>query len=160
MAKLPGAARALDPRLLIGVLLVIASAAGVFAIVTASDRSVSVFAARETLLPGERLTSEDLVRTAVRDDDTASLYLDEVPEDGLVVVRTGRPEPAEVVASIRARFPVHAVLAPEPSPAADRVVPDPGLVATVAGFEVHVSSVTPVLEARIGRGPGVSPARR
>jgi pyruvate/2-oxoacid:ferredoxin oxidoreductase alpha subunit len=79
---------------------------------------------------------------------------------GLVVVRTGRPEPAEVVASIRARFPVHAVLAPEPSPAADRVVPDPGLVATVAGFEVHVSSVTPVLEARIGRGPGVSPARR
>lgn len=79
---------------------------------------------------------------------------------GLLLVRSGRPEMVEVVDAVRARFPVRVVLAPEGSPVPEHVVPEPGLVAGVAGFEVHVSSVSPALEARIGRGPGVLPAQR
>ena len=79
---------------------------------------------------------------------------------GLVVIRAGRPQLAEVVESVRARFPVHVVLAPEGTPVPDHVVPEPGLVAGVAGFEVHVSSASPVLEVRIGRGAGEPPTQR
>jgi len=90
MAKLlDGArARALDLRLIVGVLLVAVSAVGVYTIVTAADRSVNVYAARDTLLPGDRITADDLVLTAVRDDDTAQRYLGALPDDGAVVVRT------------------------------------------------------------------------
>jgi competence protein ComEC len=79
----------------------------------------------------------------------------------LIVVRTARLELADVVEAVRARFPVHAVLAPEGSPVPDHVVPTPGLVASVAGFEVLVSRTSPVIEARIGRaGDGASQGRR
>ena len=69
----------------------------------------------------------------------------------LLVVRANRPELADVVESIRARLPVQTVLAPAGSPVQDHVVPRPGLVARRAGFDVHVSATTPVLEVRIGR---------
>lgn len=80
---------------------------------------------------------------------------------GLVVVRTVRPELADVVAAVRARFPVQAVLAPEGSPVADHVVPRPGLVTEVAGFEVRVASTAPGLVVRIGRATArPSPGQR
>ena len=75
----------------------------------------------------------------------------------LVVVRAPRPELADVVDAIRARIPVQAVLAPERSDVADRVVPRPGLVAEVAGFEVQVVSTAPSLEVRIGRAGAEAP---
>ena len=42
----------LDVRLLIGIGLVVASVAGVVAIVSAADRRVTVYAAADTLAPG------------------------------------------------------------------------------------------------------------
>lgn len=77
----------------------------------------------------------------------------------LVVVRTGRPELAEVVESIRTRLPVQLVLAPAGAPISDHVVPRPGFRTELAGFDVRVQGVSPVLDVRIGRagragGPG------
>lgn len=82
--------RTLDLRLVIGVLLVVASAVGVFTLVTSADRSVAVFAAREALLPGDRIREADLVQASIRDDGTADLYLTPagIPDGGLVVTRT------------------------------------------------------------------------
>jgi hypothetical protein len=82
--------RAIDPRLLIGVLLVLASAVGVFMLVTSADRSVSVYSARAALLPGDRIRSEDLIETRVRDDANAAYYLGPggIPAEGLIVTRT------------------------------------------------------------------------
>lgn len=79
----------------------------------------------------------------------------------LIVVRTARPELIDVVRSVRSRFPVHAVLAPDGSAVPDRIVPRPGLVTSAAGFDVLVSATAPVLEVRIGRsGDEVERGRR
>lgn len=80
----------LDPRLVIGVLLVIASVAGVVALVSANDRSIEVYAASRPLAPGDRLTVADLEVRSVRLDATASLYLapGDVPTDGVLVSRS------------------------------------------------------------------------
>ena len=69
----------------------------------------------------------------------------------LVVVRSSRPQLAGVVDAIRARHPVHAVLAPEGAPIAEHVAPRSGFTTRVAGFEVEITSSTPVLRASIGR---------
>lgn len=79
---------------------------------------------------------------------------------GLVVVRSGRPELAAVVEAVQARFPVRAVVAPEGSPVVDAVVPAPGSVIGVGGFEIEIAAVRPVLDVRIGRARGMPPAQR
>jgi len=79
---------------------------------------------------------------------------------GAVVVRSPRAPPAEVVAALRARFPVRAVLAPPGSPVPGHVVPRPGLVVRVGGFRIHVDDVDPVLRARVGWGREAVGARR
>lgn len=94
-----------DPRLLIGLLLVAASVAGVIAIVSAADESVEVYAAREPLAPGDRIGSDDLVSASVRLDDAAHLYLvpGDIPAAGVVVTRpvgAGELLPASSVGSV------------------------------------------------------------
>lgn len=80
----------LDPRLVIGVLLVAASVAGVVAIVSANDRSIEVYAAAEALAPGDRVTVDRLAVRSVRLDATADLYLapGDVPAEGVLVSRS------------------------------------------------------------------------
>jgi hypothetical protein len=91
-ASAPKKARSLafDPRLAIGLVLVIGSVAGVVAIVSAADRTVTVYAAPGALTPGERIRPSDLDTRHVRLDDAETLYLvpGDVPSDGLVVTRT------------------------------------------------------------------------
>lgn len=87
-----------DPRLIIGVGLVVASVAGVVGVVQASDRRVTVYAAHDTLAPGDRVVAGDLLTRQVALDDAAGLYLGEgdLPPDGLVataVVRAGELVP-------------------------------------------------------------------
>lgn len=86
-------ARALDLRFVIGVVLVLASAAGVYTVVTATDRSATVYAARTALLPGHLLVADDLSEASVRDDETAGFYLapGDLPPEGIVVTRTVGP---------------------------------------------------------------------
>ena len=72
-----------DPRLLVGILLVLASVAGVIALVGAADRTVQVYAAREGIAVGQKLSRDDLAIVKVRLDDV---------ESGYVTVESGLPE--------------------------------------------------------------------
>ena len=79
----------------------------------------------------------------------------------LVVVRSPRPQPAEVVRALRSRLPVRAVIAPAGSPVPDRTVPAAGTEVRVGGLRVQVDDVDPVVSVRIGwTGAGAGPARR
>ncbi len=64
-----------DPRLLIGLLLVLASTAGVIALLESQDTTTQVYSAREDLAVGSKLTEEDLVAVAVRLGDADGAYL-------------------------------------------------------------------------------------
>jgi len=94
----------LDPRLAIGVLLVVASVAAVVGIVAMSDRRTPVYAAASALSPGERVDASDLVRRSVALDGSDALYLStaDLPAAGLVVthpVARGELVPASSVGS-------------------------------------------------------------
>ncbi len=70
-----------DPRLLVGILLVLASMAGVISLVGAADRTTEAFAAREPITVGEKVTADKLNRVRVRLGDVEQHYL--TPEAGL-----------------------------------------------------------------------------
>lgn len=70
-----------DPRLLVGVLLVLVSVAGVTFLVGSADRTTEVYAARDGIAVGERLTPENVVRAKVRLGNTEQHYI--TVEDGL-----------------------------------------------------------------------------
>ncbi|WP_247826592.1 SAF domain-containing protein [Arthrobacter antioxidans] len=78
-----------DPRLLIGLLLVLASTAGVIALLDSQNATTQMYSAREDLAVGSRLTEEDLVAVPVRLGDSSAAYLpvaDGIP-DGAVATR-------------------------------------------------------------------------
>lgn len=94
----------IDGRLLIGVVLVLASVAGVVALVGSADRRVTVYAAATTIAPGMRIDSGDLVLRSIALDDARALYLTsaDIPAGGLVatnVVRRGELVPRSAVGS-------------------------------------------------------------
>ncbi|GAA3696592.1 flagellar protein FlgA [Zhihengliuella alba] len=74
-----------DPRLLIGLLLVIGSIIGVVALVGALDRTVPVYAASEDISLGDPVGTENLEIAEVRIDGLEERYLtaDEEVPDGL-----------------------------------------------------------------------------
>ncbi|HEX6954228.1 MAG TPA: SAF domain-containing protein [Agromyces sp.] len=84
-----GAVR-LDPRLLIGLVLVAGSTFGVWALVGALDDTREVLVAPQTLTPGTRVDQASLRVESVRLGGLAAGYLapEDVPEGGLVVTRT------------------------------------------------------------------------
>jgi len=93
-----------DPRFIIGLLLVAASVGGVYAIVSFADTSVPAYTARDPLAQGDVISLDDLVESHVRLDGADDLYLLEgdVPDDGLVVVKpvaAGELVPASAVGS-------------------------------------------------------------
>jgi len=78
-----------DPRLLLGILLVLASTAGVVGLVGSLDQSVEVYVAREGLPVGQRLDAGRLDRVKVRLGELEGGYIpadEELPE-GAVTVR-------------------------------------------------------------------------
>lgn len=80
---------ALDPRLFIGIALVVASVAGVVALVSGFDKTHDVYVAGAPLSPGDRVTVDDLMVRSVQLEAVGDLYLalDALPDDGLVVSR-------------------------------------------------------------------------
>jgi hypothetical protein len=91
-----------DPRFAIGALLVVASVLGVVAVVSTADATTLVYAARNPLSPGDRVTSDDFVESSVRLDSAEQLYLlpGDVPNVGLVItkpVAAGELVPASAV---------------------------------------------------------------
>ncbi|MCW4384979.1 hypothetical protein OH146_04240 [Salinibacterium sp. SYSU T00001] len=100
--KRAGRSRWFDPRLAIGVVLVAASVAGVVAIVSAADRTVTVYAARSMLAIGDVVTAEELIETQVRLGTATEHYLSpgRVPSEGVIVTRvvgSGELVPADAV---------------------------------------------------------------
>ena len=94
----------LDPRLLIGLLLVAGSVAAVVAIVSTADETIEVYSARAPLSPGDRIESSDLNMSSVRLANAGDLYLlsGEVPDGGFVMTRSvsaGELVPASAVGS-------------------------------------------------------------
>ena len=94
-----------DPRFAIGLALVLASVGGVFAIVSASDTSETVYSARAALVVGDVVDADDLVATSVRFEGARSTYLTaaDIPDEGLVITRSiaaGELVPASSVGSV------------------------------------------------------------
>ncbi|QAY74537.1 hypothetical protein ET445_15575 [Agromyces protaetiae] len=82
--------RRIDPRLVLGILLIAASAVGVWALVAGLDADTEVYALRETATPGTRIDADDLALRSVRLGGAADRYLapGDLPEGGLVLTRT------------------------------------------------------------------------
>ena len=55
-----------DPRLLIGILLVLASVAGVVALVGNADSTVPMYAAKDALVVGQKITAESFTVVQVQ----------------------------------------------------------------------------------------------
>jgi hypothetical protein len=70
-----------DPRLLLGILLVLASVAGVVSLVGAADQTTEVYAAKGSIAVGEKLTGDNVNRVKVRLGDVESRYV--TAESGL-----------------------------------------------------------------------------
>jgi hypothetical protein len=70
-----------DPRLLVGILLVFLSVAGVVALLGNADKTTQVYAAREDIAVGQMVTAEDLSIVKVRLDEVEAGYV--TVEDGL-----------------------------------------------------------------------------
>jgi hypothetical protein len=80
---------ALDVRLVIGLALVAASVVAVTLLVGAADTRVAVYAAAESLAPGDRVEAGDLVERSVALDGAEDLYLlvEAFPDDGFVAAQ-------------------------------------------------------------------------
>ncbi|WPU08128.1 hypothetical protein [Pseudarthrobacter oxydans] len=84
-----------DPRLLVGVLLVLVSVAGVVFLVGSADRTTEVYAARDGIAVGERLTRDNVVRAKVRLGETEEQYITAesgIPEGVVAVQRIGKDQ--------------------------------------------------------------------
>ena len=84
-----------DPRLLVGILLVLVSVAGVIYLVNSADRTTEVYAAREGIAVGERLTPENVVRTKVRLGDIEQHYItveSGLPQGVVAMQRIGKDQ--------------------------------------------------------------------
>lgn len=106
MATLPLAARrrrALDPRILVGIALIVASAFGTTALVAGLTRTTVVYRTHDAIVAGDRITPARLEPATVRLGDAAGLYLaGPLPEGGLVATRTvaaGEMVPRSAVAT-------------------------------------------------------------
>lgn len=82
--------RTTDPRLFIGLALVLASVAGVVGIVAATDDGIEVYAAPRLLIEGERVSAEDLDLRVVGLGAESDRYLrpEHVDQGTVVVSRT------------------------------------------------------------------------
>src|SRR5215207_4913135 len=84
-----------DPRLLVGVLLVLASVVGVISLVGAADQTTEVYAARETVAVGEKITADNVTRIKVRLGDIESHYVTAesgLPESAVAIQRIGKDQ--------------------------------------------------------------------
>ncbi|KQX06447.1 MULTISPECIES: hypothetical protein [unclassified Leifsonia] len=94
----------IDPRFIVGLVLVLGSVIGVYAVIAAADRTTEVYVARDALVVGQAVDADDLVITSVRLGDGADVYLAATapPADGLVMTRSvlaGEMIPASAVST-------------------------------------------------------------
>jgi hypothetical protein len=94
-----------DPRLLVGVLLVLASVVGVISLVGSADKTTEVFAARDAIAVGEKLTPENVSRVKVRLGEVEPHYITAesgMPDGVVAVQRIGKDQllPRESLGSV------------------------------------------------------------
>ncbi|MDY0909050.1 SAF domain-containing protein [Microbacterium sp. CFBP9034] len=78
-----------DARFFLGILLVVASVAGVWFVVAAARQTSPVYAAARTIVPGEAITSEDLTPVDVALGQLGDVYLASGDlAEGIVATRT------------------------------------------------------------------------
>jgi hypothetical protein len=164
----PGVPRWLDLRLMLGVLLVLASVLLGVRVVTAADATVPVWAAAGDLAAGTELTTADLVPVQVRLDSAAHAYVSTGthPEGRILgrAVRAGELVPRSALGiadgSVQLALPVQAGYVPPGLQRGQRVdvyaVADPAAGAS----KVADGSVSPVVtdapvQAVSGRSAGV-----
>lgn len=95
----------LDPRVILGLLLVAGSVVGVVAIVTTADDTIEVYSAREPVAPGDLLREADLVVRSVGPAAVAEQYLSpgDIPGGGVLAARSigvGELVPASAVGDV------------------------------------------------------------
>ena len=80
----------LDPRLIIGIVLIAGSTTGVWALVAGFDDSIEVYVARDTITAGSAIEIDDLAVESVRLGSSAGRYLlaDQPADRDLVATRT------------------------------------------------------------------------
>jgi SAF domain len=81
----------LDPRLIIGVVLIAGSTTGVWALVSGFDDSIEVYVARDTITAGSPVDADDLAVESVRLGSSTERYLlaeNDAVGSGLVATRT------------------------------------------------------------------------
>jgi hypothetical protein len=103
----------LDPRFVVGLVLVVASTGGVVALLRSEDSSVVVMAAGAPLDAGRTVHASDLVPVRVRMDAAADLYAAPDAVDGLVVTRfvgAGELVPRSSLSSADARTTASVVI--------------------------------------------------
>ncbi len=78
-----------DPRFLVGVVLILVSVAGVTGIVSTASATTTAFAAANDLVPGDRISAADLVATSVRLENVRARYLvpGDLPDEGLIITK-------------------------------------------------------------------------
>ncbi|NQX26999.1 hypothetical protein HQQ81_06495 [Microbacteriaceae bacterium VKM Ac-2854] len=125
--SLRGVGRRVDPRLVVGLILVAASVIGTVGVVTASDRTVAVYAMRADLGRGQSVSADDLEVSEVALGALAGGYLrvGALPTGPLVLtraVRAGELVPTSAVEPMTATTTASVVLQVA-GPIADGVVP-------------------------------------
>lgn len=135
-----------DPRLVIGIVLVAGSALGVWALIEALDDTTEVLVASETLTPGVRIDRADLRVESVRLGVLAGGYVRpaDVPDEGLVVVRTVRGGELVPAASLADRDTagLATVVVTSRGPLASEVAPG-ALVDVWSAAEIERGAVEP-----------------
>jgi hypothetical protein len=79
----------------VGVLLVLSSVVGVISLVGSADRTTEVYAAKDSISVGEKLTPDNVVRAKVRLGDSEQHYItvaSGLPEGVVAVQRIGRDQ--------------------------------------------------------------------
>lgn len=84
-----------DPRLLIGILMVLASVAGVVALVGNAEKTVPMYAAREALVVGQKVDADSFKVVQVQLGEVDAKYLDTeaaLPENAVAVRMVAKDE--------------------------------------------------------------------
>ncbi|MFD2759150.1 CpaB family protein [Gulosibacter faecalis] len=82
-----GARRRIDPRLVIGIVLVLGSIAGVVGIVQAAAQTTTVYAVKSAVAAGDALSADALTPVEVSAATPTDLYLTEVGDGDFIATR-------------------------------------------------------------------------
>jgi hypothetical protein len=150
----------LQPRLVVGVSLIVVSVVGVGRVVSAADRSVLVWAAARDVVAGTVLQSDDLRPARVRLFDSASHYLDATRSPaGRVVSRrlaAGELVPAAVLRTVPPAVVVNIPVQPANAPVLTRGQSIDVWVSSKDCLPQRVLAAAPVQEVRSDDLTGLS----